>query len=374
LDIDMNLEPVSDQREIEVPPDSLPFPLVWWGRVLYSLYVTVLPAFSFWATELLKPEWQTGKLQDYLILLLFPEASLLFFPLLTYSIICYLLLLLVPTRFSGSFIARAGIYTGVLLSLHYSVVVLLYSLDSYIYIIVPIWISPFIFSWIYRWAVSKWTASKVHKFLFVFIIVVALIGILATRGSVPFLILVLLTMAAPFWSFLIALRAAIWLFKNYETKFTLPRGLGLTSWLGAYVVAWRYDIIKMYELYAALPPTPPPDCYIATAAAHGHPQFVHSRTIKRAGGKSMQVNRQLQLLKCAELGLLAIHPRLHKSLRGVYDVLGKWLARRIQNPFIADIAYLLLKPWEWLAGSVLKTIVPEIDMISKKIYTNIPAK
>jgi hypothetical protein len=370
----MNLKPVSDQSEIEVSPVSLPFPFVWWGRVLYGLFVTVLPAFSFWATDLLKPEWQTGKLQDYLILLLFPEASLLFFPLLTYSIICYLLLLIRPTRFSGSFIVRAGIYTGVLLSLHYSVVVLLYSLDSYIYVIIPVWISPFVFSWIYRWAVSKWTVSTVHKILFVFLVVVVLVGTLATRGSVPFLIFILLTMAASFWSFLIALRASIWLFKNHETKLTFPRGLGLTAWLGAYIVAWRFDILKMYELYAALPPTPPPDCYIATAAACGHPQFVHSRTIKRVDGKSMQVNRQLQLLKCAELALLAIYPRLHKSLRGIYDVLGKLLVRRIQNPFVADVAYLLLKPWEWLANSVLKIIVPEIDSISKKIYINTPAK
>jgi hypothetical protein len=370
----MNLEPVSDQSEIEVPPVSLPFPLVWWGRVLYGLFVTVLPVFSFWATDLLKPEWQAGKLQDYLILLLFPEASLLFFPLLTYSIVCYLLLLIEPTRFSGSFIVRAGIYTGVLLSLHYSVVVLLYSLDEYIYVIIPVWISPFVFLWTYRWAVSKWTVSTVHKFLFVSLVVVILIGTLATRGSVPFLIFILLIMAASFWSFLIALRASVWLFKNHETKLTFPRGLGLTAWLGAYVLAWRYDIIKMYELYAALPPQPPPDCYIATAAARGHPQFVSSWTVKRAGGKSMQVNRQLQLLKCAELALLAIHPRMHKSLRGIYDVLGKWLAHRIQNPFVADMAYLFLKPWEWLAGSVLKTIVPEIDMISKKIYTNVPAK
>ncbi len=150
----MNLEPVSEQSEIKESPTPLPFPIMWWGRVLYSLFVTVLPAFSFWATELLKPEWQTGKLQDYLILLLFPEASLLFLPLLAYSIICYLLLLLTPTRFSGSFIVRAGIYTGVLLALHYSIVVLIYSFDSSIFLIVLIWVFPFIFSLLCRLAVA----------------------------------------------------------------------------------------------------------------------------------------------------------------------------------------------------------------------------
>ncbi len=222
-----------------------------------------------------------------------------------------------------------------------------------------------------RLAVAKWTTPKVNNLLLILVPGTLLIATVTTRGNAPFLALIALTMAAPFWSFLLSLRTAIWLFKNHETNFTLSRVIGLTAWMGTYLVAWRFDILKMYELYAALPPTPPPDCYIATAAARGHPQFVHSWTIKRADGKFMQVNRQLQLLKCAELALLAVHPRSHKLFRGIYDVAGKRLARRIRNPFIADMAYLLLKPWEWLAGFILKAVVPEIDMISEKIYTYI---
>ena len=82
----------------------------------------------------------------------------------------------------------------------------------------------------------------------------------------------------------------------------------------------------------------------------------------------MQVNKQLQLLKCAELTLSASNPCLHKVLRKIYDVIGKYLARKIQNPFVADIAYLLLKPCEWLAGFVLRLILPEIDLISSEMY------
>ncbi|RPJ21152.1 MAG: hypothetical protein EHM33_26885 [Chloroflexi bacterium] len=83
----------------------------------------------------------------------------------------------------------------------------------------------------------------------------------------------------------------------------------------------------------------------------------------------MQISVQLQRLKCAELGLMAVQPRLHTFLRHMYDVIGRVLAQRIQNPFLADAAYLLLKPWEWSAGLVLKTIIPEIDSISQKMYT-----
>ena len=364
----MSTEPVLDQIELQESSVSLPFPTSQWGRIVYGLFITILPAFSFWATDLFKPEWQNGSLSSYIILLLFPEASLLFFPLLAYSVICYLLLLFAPSRFSTSFVVRTGIYTGVLLALQYSIVVLIYSLDADIYVLAPLWIFPLIYLPIYRWVVSKWTVAKVNKILFILITVALLIGAILTRGGILSLVFVILTMAAPFWSFLIALRAGVWLYRNYEARFTLPRGLGLTAWLAAYAVAWRYDILKMYELYAALPPQPPPDCYIATAAACGHPQLVRAWTVKRADGKRMQVNMQLQLLKCAELALLALNPRLHKALRKIYDVVGKSLARRLQNPFLADVAYVFLKPFECLATIILKFILPEIDSVAVKMY------
>jgi len=366
----MELETTSNQADGGESSVSLPFPKTWWGRVLYGLFITFLPVLSFTAVESLKPAWQTGRLPDYVILFLFPEASLFFFPLLAYSIVCYLLLLFMPTRFAGSFVVRVGIYTGVVLALQYSILVLMYSLDSYIYVIILIWIFPFVYSIIYRWAIARWTARKVNRGLFILIPGVLLIATLITGGSAAFLVLVALTMAAPFWSLLLSLQAAIWLFKNHETTFTLPRRFGLTAWIVAYAAALRFDILKMYELYAALPPTPPADCYIATATARGHPKFVRAWTVQRADGKSMQVNKQLQRLKCAELAVMAVNPRLHKLLRKMYDVIGKCLARAIQSPFIADAAYLILKPWEGLVGVVLKFVVPEIDSFSSKLYTN----
>jgi hypothetical protein len=144
--------------------------------------------------------------------------------------------------------------------------------------------------------------------------------------------------------------------------------VGLTAWLGAHVIAWRYDILKMYELYAQLPPTPPPDCYIATAAARGHPAFVRAQRVQRADGTTLCVNAQLQWLKCAELALLAIQPRLHKRLRALYDVVGRPLAHTIENPFAADAAYLLLKPSERAAAFLLWLVVPEIHTIVEKMY------
>jgi len=216
----MSLEPAPEQVDTKDTSSALPFPSTWWGRGLFGLFVTVLPALSFWATDLLKPEWQNGELTSYIVLFLFPEASLWFLFLLAYSIISYLLLLLVPSRFSQSLIVRIGIYTGVLLALQYSILLVGYSFDSFFYVIGLIWIFPFVYSPVYRWAVSKWTVVKVNKVLFILILGTLLIASLITKGGAAFFVLVGLMMAAPFWSFLLALRATIWLYKNYETKLT----------------------------------------------------------------------------------------------------------------------------------------------------------
>jgi hypothetical protein len=363
----MSVETIDEQDTLEKSSNLALFPKPWWGRLLYGLFVTAMPAFSFWAIQFLKPEWQNGDLSAYLTLLLFPEASLLFFPLLAYSIISYLLLLLDLARYSESFVIRFGIYTGVLLALQYCIIVMMYSLDSFAYVIILTWIFPFIISLIYRWTIAKWTAPRVNKILLILMPSILLIASLITRGGAPFFILIGLTMAAPFWSFLLAVQAAVWLYKNYEGLLTFPRGVGFTTWIVAYITALRFDILKMYELYAELPPTPP-DCYIATAAARGHPRIVCSWAVERADGKAMQVNGQLQRLKCAELALKAVSPCLYKLLRKIYDVAGKWLARRIQNKLLADGAYLLLKPGEWLASSLLRIIIPEIDSIASGMY------
>jgi hypothetical protein len=82
----------------------------------------------------------------------------------------------------------------------------------------------------------------------------------------------------------------------------------------------------------------------------------------------MQVNPQLQRLKCVEIALLSISPRLHKFIRRIYDVLGRKLAARINHPILADVAFLLLVPVEWVSFLVLKLIIPNVQSISKKMY------
>lgn len=367
----MNLEVASEPTiENDQPESSLPFPKFWWGRALYGAYVVLMPILAFWSARLAEPDWQSGKISDYIALLLHPKASLLFFALLAYSVLCYLLLLFAPARYARWFFVRWGIYTGVVLAFQYSVLINLFLFTPYFTLL---WVLPIAAEFLYRRDVRKW-GTKAGKaantaLLWLALVTVAFLVIFAlTESEALFFCVAIMIIPAPIWSFLLAVRAAIWLFKNYEGKLRLPQGLGIAGWLGAYLVAWRFDILKMYEMYSALPTEPP--CYIATAAARGHPKFVGAWTVQYANGKSMQVNEQLQRLKCAELALMAVQPSLHRWIRKIYDVVGKSLARQIQNPFLADAAYLLLKPWEWLAGLVLKIIVPEIDSLAQKLYAD----
>ncbi len=364
----MSLESPNIQNEMSESSSPTDFPARGWWKIFYAVFLLIVPAFSFWAVEAIKPEWQSGDRDAYVPLLLLPEASVFFLILIAYSIVCYFLVLFAGDRFAKFFAVRLGIYTGVFLALQFTILLGVYlfvSINSLAILLV--WFLPLYFPKIYRSRFATWISRYIRPWMIAVILIAyaVLATIIRDQAFTPlFLVFLGLIASGPFWSFLMATQASIWLLKYHETNLTLPRGLGITVWVAGYIAAWRYDILKMYELYAQLPPVPPPDCYIATAAAQGHANFVGSKLVQLANGNSMQVNRQLQIFKCAELALLAVAPRMHKPLRKTYDVIGKPLARRIRNPFLADVAYLLLKPAEWLAGYVLYMIVPEIKSTS----------
>jgi hypothetical protein len=349
---------------------SRTLPLSFGQRLVYGIFIVAAPIINFTFIGVMKPEWQSGKFSDYINLFLLPEASFVFFPLLAYSIISYILLLRDTDRFARLFIVRFGIYTGTFLALQYSILTI-FALDvspSSI-LVVLLYFSPIIVTRVSRWLTSKWNAALVgYIALGIGLVILFASMIFMNNPAAPFFALALfLGIASPFWAFLIAGQAALWLIKNHEDRFTITRGLGLIAWLASYAYALRLNTLKMYELYTALP-TQPPDCYIATAAAKGHPRIVRSSVVELKSGKHLRINQQLQRLKCFELTLMVLSPRLHGFVRRIYDVIGKKLAAQIKNPYLADVAYLLLVPAEWILFTVLKFFVPEIETISRKIY------
>jgi hypothetical protein len=142
----------------------------------------------------------------------------------------------------------------------------------------------------------------------------------------------------------------------------------LGGWLAVYTASLAAAVERTMAEYAKLPTRDPTDCYVATAAARGHPWFVKSVPVAMRTGGTMLVNDQLKTLKCAEVALEAVAPRVHRAVRGVYDLIGPVLARMLVHPVLADATYLGLKPFEWLARVVTRCIVPDIDELARKVY------
>ncbi|MBE7534253.1 MAG: hypothetical protein HS124_00740 [Anaerolineales bacterium] len=368
----MSLESPNLPNEMSESSSPTDFPARGWLKIFYAVFLLIIPAFSFWAVAAIKPEWQSGDRDAYVPLLMLPEAAVFFLILIAYSIVCYLLLLLGGDRFVKFFAVRLGVYTGVALALQYTILLGLYLFASpSSFAILLVWFLPLYLPKLYRVEIVKTVLSYIRPWMIaVFLIAYAVIvAFIRDQAFTPlFLAFLGLIASGPFWSFLMATQASLWLLKYHETNLTLMRGLGVTAWVAAYFAAWRYDILKMYELYAQLPPVPP-DCYIATAAAQGHANFVGSKTVQLANGKSMRVNHQLQIFKRAEFALLAVAPQVHKPLRKMYDFIGKPLARMIRYPLVADAAYLSLKPFEWTAEFVLRFIIGSISFESIHIYS-----
>ncbi|MEM6798864.1 MAG: DUF6688 family protein [Planctomycetota bacterium] len=174
------------------------------------------------------------------------------------------------------------------------------------------------------------------------------------------LILLLCTLAiAPIWLFVLVPAAplalatygwaAIVCFKSIpkeERRLSLKMAMLIVTWLSANFAAWRFAVNLMLAEYAALPTEPPQGCFVATAAARGHRVFVGS-DLERP------INRQLRTLTAGELLLRRTAPRLHRRTRTIYNGLGPRAAGLLTNRWLADAAYVGLKPCEWFARLLL---------------------
>ncbi len=143
----------------------------------------------------------------------------------------------------------------------------------------------------------------------------------------------------------------------------------LLTWLGTYLGTLRISVTRAIEQYAQLPPTPPKNCYVCTAAARGHPALVGSHRWTAPDGTAMAVNWQMRRLKAAEVALAAAAPLLHSALRDAYDCVGPRLATALSHGWAADLAYLSLKPAEWLAGAAMCGLVPNFNALASRLYS-----
>jgi hypothetical protein len=111
---------------------------------------------------------------------------------------------------------------------------------------------------------------------------------------------------------------------------------GGTLWVGSVAVAQK--------LYNDLPATT--GCFIVTSASRGHIAIVGLPSQVLIGGLPRIANRQLQHFWQFEALWMKIHPSSHRQFCCIYNSIGPKIAEHIKNPWIADVVFLALKPFE----------------------------
>lgn len=348
------------------------------GRIRMAISGTVLPTlallFSSGGSPLLSHQWQSGKVDQYAGLLMEWPVYGPFLPLIAFSMAA-LLLWLIRDRMINKFFVRLGLYTGAILTLHFSLLVIAaggvgWMLLAAIY--GPIqWVVVFLLTYLLknvrrfgiRHLLIATTATAVlialGKLFYQELNPFGLLGGALIIGAASSPVLSVITM---FRGSVAAMNAGQSRWPERSLAATLEIVLGWLGWCLCYVTAWKLAVDLMLVEYAKLPTTPP-NCYVCCAAANGHRRLVGSRRVR---GIAMPVNNQLRRLKFLEIALMMASPRLHCRLRTMYDVVGPWLAKHCHgNRWLADAAFLTLIPLEIIAVAVRWVGGFRHDQISK---------
>ena len=134
----------------------------------------------------------------------------------------------------------------------------------------------------------------------------------------------------------------------------LTRDTGvIAGWFSGLLITIAVKCYLAYEFYLTLPADRPPgygDCFVVTAATHGHPNIVHSQYDPLL---ARTVTRQWRILRKFEDTLARQNPLVHRHLRRIYNQLGPPVAHLITRPWQADLVFFVLKPVEWFAKCYL---------------------
>ncbi|MBX9791952.1 MAG: hypothetical protein K2Y37_23765 [Pirellulales bacterium] len=377
--------PANSRSPLPPPPPALSPPVHFDDAVrrfvdfLAGVFFPALLLLFASASGVFVPEWQTGNTLDFGLMILNSTSLSAFAPLLVYSAISLVCVITDPERFAPSRFVRFGVYSGLLTIGPIAVLIGLRILsdatgtpgDSLVALLGMLNVVCFV--WLLAGPLRKpWGQGLLALAIFVFFVELFATDAFGhgSSGEVTLLLQIFaLICSLPWVSMAVFARYAWGLHSAYGRvwQFRLLDLLGITAWCAYYMNGWRAAYATALETYSRLPASPP-TCYIATAAARGHRRIVGASELVSSEGVPWIVNRQLACLKAAELALLVTAPGLHRATRAVYDRLGPPLARRINNPWLADVAYLSLKPAEWGAMWLLRRAMPEIDSRAERLF------
>lgn len=309
-------------------------------------------------------EWQSGALSDKLSFVLCFQCGWPMLPLLAFAMFCLAQVLLDEKQAAKSWV-RFGVFTGMPITAWYIFVFGRASAVGFFWLLVGGLTTVAV-------AYGLWCGlSKLRQKIpeqrqattvFVIVIVLILLSFLAGVGG-PIGLLLLpvflsFALATPL-AFLAYLGMSIRIVRMYgsDLRFSMAELLAGMTWLGLLFAAIRQSIELSFAQYSQLPLEPPEGCYVATAAAQGYPAIVGSHQLLAVDKQPVFVNRQLTTFKIAELTLRAISPVAHRVFRFVYNCLGPRLAALLSFPLAATLAYLSLKPAEWVCRLTLRILL-----------------
>lgn len=155
---------------------------------------------------------------------------------------------------------------------------------------------------------------------------------------------------------LVPLYVAIW-YSVRAGQLVKASKLGPRAYLGTLLGSlpfWFGSILWSRNIYASLPDTAP-SCFVVTAAGRGHKKFVGPFVEIQHHGRRIQANQQLITLRRFENLWRQRAPHSHRCFRVCYNRLGPAIAAQIRSPWLADLAYVAIKPAELAARLAITT-------------------
>ncbi len=344
-------------------------------RVVHFITAIVLPiaCFAISSTHYPPgPEWQRNHWADYLGIIPTTQAGWPFYPLLAFSMYAAGYMIFRPRWAIHSLSVRIGLITGVVLAYQFAFIQVVtvrgYSsiaTDIPLGVFLPVAMVTLVVIF-HRLAEAlvwqrRWYRGRGRKYFWIGLAVLigaAMVSRDIRRGSLGVTIFSSLLLAPGLTMTTFTLMLIVCLTHGrLSQRNPLAIVAWSATWLTAFSVAWIKSYQAAVEAYALLPKDNP-SCYIATAAAQGHESIVGSWST----GDGYRINRQLAIFKSGEKALARRSPQTHRRLRQIYDSIGPAMANQLRRRWIADFAYLTLKPLEWLTAVTLSvSTMPSVE-------------
>jgi hypothetical protein len=337
-------------------------------RVKFALTGIAFPIMCFIAPALgLSPSidqpWQSGRMVDYLVLLLYWPSFGPLLPIIGYSMACMAAWLAYPEMSSQRWI-RLGLYGGVVLAAQFLICVIVTS--SITTVVIAAIVGPLL--WLVFWGfngLGRFARQFTIRHLLILTTLVAVMiplglksGLIDPATDLPTIfggLFFWIVAATPTLNLVTYVRASLGCFRlsakeagtndSGDRRWLDPIGITIiASWFVVWLGSWRLAVQSMSREYSKLPTTDP-NCYVSSAAACGHQELVGSEVVD--GGC---LNLQMQRLKALEWALAAGLPRCHRRVRQTYELFGPRLASVCNSSvWFADATYVILKPIEYSA-------------------------